>query len=107
MEDTITISPQAIAQIKKQNITASDYVRIGLKSSGCNGFELVIKYEERPKETDQHFVSHDIKMIVDPKSFLYLKGSTLDWENTIMKQGFVLHSPQQKSSCGCGKSMGF
>jgi iron-sulfur cluster assembly protein len=106
MED-ITISLQASEQIKKQlsvqNIPDA-YLRMGLKSGGCSDFKYVLKYEGQAKETDQHFLSNDIKIIVDPKSFIYLKGSTLNWENSIMKQGFFFTNPNEKSSCGCGKS---
>ena len=109
MEDHISITAEAAAQIKQQleaRQTPNAYLRLGLKSGGCNSFTYLIRFEEEIKDNDQVFVSQDIKVVVDPKSFTYLKGCVLDWDSSLMKQGFTFTNPNAKSGCGCGKSFG-
>jgi iron-sulfur cluster assembly protein len=104
----IAVTPLAAEQIKLQlqrRGTPDNYLRIGIKGAGCHGYSYVIKFEDTsPKETDKVFSYHDINVVVDPKSLLYLNGCTLDWEQSLLKRGFKFLNPNEKSSCGCGKS---
>jgi iron-sulfur cluster assembly protein len=104
----VFVSPKAAEQAKRQlekRGTPHAYLRLGLKGGGCSGFTYVIQFEDTsPKETDKVFSYHDINVVVDPKSLLYLNGCTLDWEQTLLKRGFKFLNPNEKSSCGCGKS---
>ena len=45
-----------------------------------------------------------VRVVVDPKSLIYLNGSVLDWEQKVMSQGFKFQNPQEKAGCGCGHS---
>lgn len=110
-EYKISISPEALKQIKiqisKRGIFPSN-LRLGVKGSGCVGFMYHLQFEDSsPKEKDLIFVFDDIQVVVDSKSILYLNGTTLDWESTLMRQGFKFNNPLQKSSCGCGGSFSF
>lgn len=92
------------AQLQKRN-TLNAFLRIGIKGGSCEGFSYVIEFfDGEPKPTDHIFSFDDIKVIVDKKSMIYLNGTTLDYEKTLMKQGFVFTNPQEKSRCGCGNS---
>lgn len=112
MEDekilSISISPVAAEQVKLQlekRGTPESYLRIGIKGGGCSGFSYVIRFEDDPpRDRDTVFEEHGVKVIVDKKSLVYLSGTTLDWEKTLLKQGFKFVNPNEKSSCGCGHS---
>ena len=80
-------------------------VRLGVKGGSCSGYSYVIQYEDSaPRERDYVYEKNGIRFIVDKKSFLFLAGSTLDYENTLMFQGFKFVNPQETQKCGCGHS---
>lgn len=79
-------------------------LRVGVKGGGCSGFSYVLDLTETRKETDEIFEQHGIRIICDPKSLLYLNGTTVDFRDEIMGRGFVFGNPNATSSCGCGSS---
>ena len=79
-------------------------LRIGVKGGGCSGFSYLLDLTETQKETDEVFEQHGIKIIIDPKSLLYLSGVIVDFKDEIMGRGFVFNNPNASSSCGCGSS---
>lgn len=104
----ISISVKAAEQIKlqlKKRGTPESYLRLGVKGSGCSGHSYFLQYEDSsPRAKDLVFDSEGINIIVDTKSIIYLNGSTLDWEKTLIHQGFKFINPQEKTKCGCGSS---
>ncbi len=104
----VFVSSIAAEQIKLQlekRGTPNSYLRLGIKGGGCSGFSYVLQFEDDlPRDKDFVFEEHNIKIVVDKKSLVYLNGSTLDWEKTLLKQGFKFNNPNEKSSCGCGHS---
>lgn len=79
-------------------------LRVGVKGGGCSGFSYVLDLTETQKETDEVFEQHGILIICDPKSLLYLNGTTIDFKDEIMGRGFVFTNPNATTSCGCGSS---
>ena len=79
-------------------------LRIGVKGGGCSGFSYLLDLTESQKDSDEVFEQHGIKIIIDPKSLLYLSGVTVDFKDEIMGRGFVFNNPNASSSCGCGSS---
>lgn len=79
-------------------------LRLGVKGGGCSGFSYVLDLTEKEKDTDEVFEQHGIKIVCDPKSMLYLNGTTVDFRDEIMGRGFVFNNPNASSSCGCGSS---
>ncbi|MDP9001023.1 MAG: iron-sulfur cluster assembly accessory protein [Myxococcota bacterium] len=112
---SISVSAQAVdaiaRQLKKRG-TPGASLRLGLRGGGCSGFSYVIEFNDGPPHARDRvfdFVASDqtpIRVVVDPKSLLYLNGTVLDWEQTLMRQGFKFANPQEKSGCGCGSSFG-
>jgi iron-sulfur cluster assembly protein len=109
----IDVSPAAVEAILRQlrkRGTPEASLRVGLRGGGCSGFTYVIEFHDgppRPKDHVYDLKSADgspVRVVVDPKSLLYLSGSLLDWEQTLMKQGFKFVNPHEKSGCGCGHS---
>ena len=109
----IDVTAKAVEAIKKQiakrNVPETS-LRLGIKGGGCSGFSYVIEFHDgAPRSRDRVFdyTAADgtpVRVLVDPKSLIYLNGTTLDWEMTLMNQGFKFINPQEKSNCGCGHS---
>jgi iron-sulfur cluster assembly protein len=79
-------------------------LRLGVTGGGCSGLSYAIKFDTRPRERDRIYEFDGVRVFVDPKSFLYLHGMTLDYEETLMRQGFNFINPNSSRSCGCGSS---
>jgi iron-sulfur cluster assembly protein len=104
----VSVTPKAVEAAKKQLAkrgTPNAAIRLGLKGGGCSGFSYVIEFsDDPPRERDRVFEFDGIQVFVDPKSLIYLAGTVLDWEQTLMYQGFKFRNPNEKQSCGCGHS---
>jgi iron-sulfur cluster assembly protein len=105
---SITVTPAAVEAIRRQiqkRGRPETALRVGIRGGGCSGFSYVIEFHDGPpRPKDVVFEYGDVRVVVDPKSLLYLNGSTLEWEHTLMRQGFKFLNPNEKSSCGCGHS---
>ncbi|MBK7405002.1 MAG: iron-sulfur cluster insertion protein ErpA [Phycisphaerales bacterium] len=108
-ESGIILSEAAAREIRniieQQELDAAKVrLRVGVKGGGCSGFSYVLDLTENQKETDEEFEQHGVKIICDPKSLLYLNGTTVDFRDEIMGRGFVFNNPNATTSCGCGSS---
>jgi len=105
---TVFVSDQAVIFARQklaQRGTPDAAVRLGIKGGGCSGFSYVIQFEdEPPRERDLVLDVGGVRFYVDKKSLVYLAGSTLDYEKTLMFQGFKFRNPNEAASCGCGHS---
>ena len=79
-------------------------LRLGVQGGGCSGLSYNIRFDTQPRERDRIFQFDDVRVFVDPKSFIDLHGMILDYQETLMQQGFVFVNPQATKSCGCGTS---
>src|SRR5205085_9638212 len=79
-------------------------LRVGVQGGGCSGLSYAMRLDTQPRDRDKIFEEHGARLFVDPKSFLYLNGTTLEYEETLMRQGFVFQNPNAARSCGCGSS---
>jgi iron-sulfur cluster assembly protein len=80
-------------------------VRVGVKKGGCAGMEYTLDPVETPQAADDRVNEHGVTVYVDPSASLYLLGSTMDYEVTKLRSGFVFHNPNEVSACGCGESV--
>lgn len=104
----IEITPAAaraiLARAEREGCTGAP-LRVRIQGGGCSGVTYKMTYEEGgPSEGDFVRSEHGATVIVDPRSIVYLKGSTLDYRTELMSQRFVWTNPNAKSSCGCGES---
>ncbi len=103
----IEISEAAAQKIRslmaKQGISEGG-LRVGVKGGGCSGFSYLLDLTEQARDTDESFDLHGIKVVCDPKSYLYLNGTTIDFKDEVMGRGFVFNNPNATSTCGCGSS---
>ncbi len=107
----ISITDTAAKEIKKQagkRGTPEAALRVGIRGGGCTGFSYLFEWADgTPKEHDKVFEKDGVKLYVDPKSFVYLDGTELDFVTSMMGHGFKFHNPNVKSTCGCGESIQF
>ena len=93
--------------ISEQNL-GEVYIRVGVKGGGCSGFSYTLGFDEDKKELDmvsiKEWMPKDIEVICDPKSFLYLANTIIDFEESLMGRGFKFVNPNAANSCGCGES---
>jgi iron-sulfur cluster assembly protein len=93
------------AAIAKEGISpAEGGLRLGIQGGGCSGLSYNIRFDSQPRERDRVYTFEDVRVFVDPKSFIYLHGMILDYEETLMRQGFNFINPNSTKSCGCGSS---
>ncbi|MGB6192083.1 MAG: iron-sulfur cluster assembly accessory protein [Terracidiphilus sp.] len=105
----LQLTERAIKQVRsamaKEGISPEEGgLRLGVTGGGCSGLSYAIKFDTRPRERDRVYDFDGVRVFVDPKSFLYLHGMTLDYEETLMRQGFNFINPNSTRSCGCGSS---
>lgn len=104
----LSLTPAAIKGAKTalaKRATPDAALRLGIRGGGCSGFSYVIEFDDdAPRDRDRVFEFDGVKVFVDKKSLIYLAGTVLDFEQTLMRQGFKFQNPNVGSSCGCGTS---
>jgi iron-sulfur cluster assembly protein len=107
-EKGITITEAAARHARDklaQRGTPDAAIRLGIKGGGCSGFSYVVQFEDDPPRSRDYLYEVDgVRFLIDKKSFVYLVGTTFDYEKTLMFQGFKFRNPQEAQSCGCGHS---
>ena len=105
----VHLTDRAIKRIRvamaKENIAPDQGgLRLGVQGGGCSGLSYNIRFDTQPRDRDRVYDYDGVRVFVDPKSFIYLNGMTLDYEETLMRQGFNFINPNSTKSCGCGSS---
>ena|SRR2546421_3755882 len=109
---SISVSPRAVEEIRKaaaRRATVPKGLRVGIRGGGCTGFSYLFEWSDsEPRPEDKVLVDEDgARVFVDPKSYVFLDGSTLDYATTLMARGFKWVNPNVKGTCGCGESVQF
>ncbi|MCB0834397.1 MAG: iron-sulfur cluster insertion protein ErpA [Bacteroidetes bacterium] len=108
LANDVTLTPRAIEEvksiIKEQSIPENYVLRIGVQGGGCSGFQYSLAFDETTNENDTQLEVDGIKVAVDYKSMLYMKGITLDFQDGLNGRGFVFNNPNATRTCGCGSS---
>jgi iron-sulfur cluster assembly protein len=94
-----------LALLAKEGVPAeTGGLRVGVQGGGCSGLSYAMRLDTKARDRDKVFEAFGARIFVDPKSLLYLNGTTLEYEETLMRQGFVFQNPNAARSCGCGSS---
>lgn len=105
---SITVTDKAAREVKRameqKALGDESGLRLGVKGGGCSGFSYVMNLEPRAARGDEIFESAGLKLFVDPKSYLYLEGTMVDFDDDLSHRGFVFKNPSSSGSCGCGAS---
>jgi len=107
----IMMSDRAASEMKRialEKGLGEVFLRVGVKGGGCSGFSYTVGFDDEKNELDQISIKewkpNDIEIICDPKSFLYLNNTTLDFSDGLMGRGFTFDNPNASNTCGCGES---
>jgi iron-sulfur cluster assembly protein len=96
-----------IQELMQRSQSEDSYLRVGLKSGGCSGLSYIFDFVSEATEFDRVFEFGPIKICIDKKSYLFLNGMEIDYEETPFKSGVILNVPSVTRSCGCGESVAF
>lgn len=106
-EKVIQLTPSAIREVKRlievQN-KAGVSLRVGVKGGGCSGMTYTMSFQDELTPHDQVFEVDGLRVVVDAKSALYLRGTVLDFVDTLEESGFKFINPNARQKCGCGTS---
>jgi iron-sulfur cluster assembly protein len=90
--------------LSKQGVSARGGLRLGVQGGGCSGLTYAMRLDIEARDRDKVIEENGARVFVDPKSYIYLEEVTLDYEETLMRQGFIFQNPRATHSCGCGTS---
>lgn len=104
-QELIGVSAEAAEEVKKllANEPGKSGLRLEVKGGGCSGMSYGLTFDNAV-EGDNVIEANGVKVFVDPKSSIYLKGTVLDFEGGLQGRGFTIKNPQAKGNCGCGNS---
>jgi iron-sulfur cluster insertion protein len=103
----IEFTPAAVARVKQLIIDDGNTnlkLRVFISGGGCSGFNYGFVFDEVPNGDDTSFNVDGVTFLVDPMSYIYLAGATVDYEEKLEGSRFIVNNPNAKSSCGCGSS---
>jgi iron-sulfur cluster assembly protein len=102
----ITLTEKAADRIKEFMAQRGKGVglRLGVKTTGCSGMAYVMEYVDEIEDADLVFEDQGVKVIISPKSLVYLDGTELDFAREGLNEGFKFNNPNVKDMCGCGES---
>jgi iron-sulfur cluster assembly protein len=105
-EKLVRLTSRASKKISEliQREKGGDYLRIRITGGGCNGLSYKMKFVDTPRNGDLYLESEGSKVLVDSKTALYLRGTTLDYSDKMVAGGFKFSNPNAKASCSCGES---
>lgn len=103
----IHVTEKAAGEIRRlleKETSAESFLRVQVVGGGCSGMSYKLGFDTSKKDNDKTFEENGVKVVVDPKSYLYLAGTTLDFSDGLQGTGFNFVNPNAKKSCGCGSS---
>jgi len=102
----ITLTDAAADRVKSfmENRGKGIGLRLGVRTTGCSGMAYVLEFADELDEGDTVFEDNQVKVIIDPKSLVYLDGTELDFGKEGLNEGFKFKNPNVKDECGCGES---
>ena len=104
----ITLTERAVKELRRivqeQDLPESTVLRVGVKGGGCSGFSYSVGFDDTIHDADQVSEVEGFRVVCDPKSFLYLNNTQVDFEESLMGRGFKFGNPNATKTCGCGES---
>jgi len=104
----ITVSEKAKERLERLKVEEgkpeSSFLRVGVAGGGCSGLSYKLDFDTEIKPGDQIFNDNDFQVVVDMKSFLYLAGTELNYDDSLNGKGFEFQNPNASRTCACGES---
>ena len=104
----ISLTPRAVSQIKSL-MGNSDAIalRVGVKKGGCAGMEYTIEYVSELDKNDEVIEQDGARVLIAPMAQMFLFGTEIDYETSLLESGFKFKNPNVAEACGCGESIKF
>ncbi|MEZ5998978.1 MAG: iron-sulfur cluster assembly accessory protein [Hyphomonas sp.] len=100
------LTDAAAARVKEiMQEKGAGYLRVGVTNGGCAGMEYVMDYATQPEPLDEIVEDNGVTILIDAKAVLFLLGSEVDFETTLLHEKFMFRNPNQTDACGCGESV--
>ena len=103
----VELTPAAVDRVRAlihERADGNHWLRLAVRGGGCSGLMYHMEWVPEPTEGDREFTFDDVSVCVDKKSYLFLNGVRLDFEDTLVKSGFEFQNPAAARSCSCGES---
>jgi iron-sulfur cluster assembly protein len=104
----VTLTDRAAERVREiMAAAATPYagLRVGVKNGGCAGQEYTLEYAATANPLDEVVEDKGVTLLIEPKAVLFLIGTEIDYETTLLSAKFVFHNPNQTDACGCGESV--
>ena len=102
----VSLTDSAAEQVRSiMSDRGAGFLRVGVKNGGCAGMEYVMDYVEQREPVDELIEDQGVQIVIDAKAVLFLLGSVIDYETTLLHEKFVFRNPNQTDACGCGESV--
>lgn len=101
-EAAVTAAKEAMAAEKRR--VEDTFVRVGVKAGGCSGYSYQLEFVSERRDSDRVIERDGVRVILDPKSEVFLAGTELDFSGGLNGKGFVFNNPNAAGTCGCGES---
>lgn len=107
-KQAVTITDKAAAQIAKlMDKGGHSGLRIGVKKGGCAGMEYTMEYVDEADPNDEVVEQDGARVLIAPMAQMFLFGTEIDYEVSLLEAGFKFNNPNVAEACGCGKSISF
>ena len=106
----VTLTDAAIKELQlRMKSSDSDYygLRIGLKKGGCAGMEYTMEYASEAQPHDEVIEQDNVRVLIAPAAIMFMFGTVIDYEDSLLSSGFTFKNPNVTESCGCGESIRF
>ena len=107
-KQAVTMTPAAITQIRKlMQRDGRSGLRIGVKKGGCAGMEYTMEFSETIDTHDEVVEQDGARVMIAPMAQMFLLGTEIDYQTSLLESGFVFNNPNVEEACGCGESIKF
>ena len=106
VEVTDTAAERIRELLDKDGKSESHALRMKVVGGGCSGLRYELAFDDNVGEADTELDFDGVRLVIDEKSALYLKGTILDFVDTLQESGFKMNNPNASTTCGCGESFG-
>jgi iron-sulfur cluster assembly protein len=107
-QSPVTITAPAVAQIRKLMDRDNRYgLKIGIKKGGCAGMEYTMDYVDAAEANDEIVEKDGARVLIAPMAQMFLFGTEIDYESSLLEAGFKFRNPNVEDACGCGESIKF
>ena len=107
-KQAVTLTPAAIRQITRlMQRDGREGLRIGVKKGGCAGMEYTMDYVDEIDANDEVVEQDGARVMIAPMAQMFLFGTEIDYETSLLESGFKFRNPNVSEACGCGESIKF